>query len=323
MKLARYHAGGTVCIEEEAIPSCPPGGLLIRTEACGLCSGELMDWYLDRKAPHVLGHEVAGTVIESESPDFPTGSRVFAHHHAPCGICRHCKGGHPVHCAVWKRTKLLPGGMSEYFGVPSENLADTIRIDSLRSRDAALIEPLACVAKSIRRARITPQDSVAVLGLGVMGLLHMLILRDQATGYDIRESRNDWARERNLRVGEGAPAPGEYDVVIVCPGSANALDQAFEMIAPGGRILLFSPLPPAQLYQVDLDKQYFKDFELIASYSCGPEDTALSTKWLKEGKVVAEDVVSHFVKLTDLPAAYKEMKDMNILKVMVEFPPAD
>jgi L-iditol 2-dehydrogenase len=319
MKLARYHAGGTVCIEDDLMPSCPPGGLLVRTEACGLCSGELMDWYLDRKAPHVLGHEVVGVVIESESAPFPVGCRVFAHHHAPCGQCRHCRKGHPVHCPVWKRSKLLPGGMAEYFGVPQENLADTLRIDSLRARDAALIEPLACVAKSIRRARVTKSDSVAVLGLGVMGLLHMFILRDQAIGFDLLEARREWARTKGLNIGDDSPPAGEFDVVFVCPGSAKALDQAYEMIAPGGRILLFSPLPPGVPYQVDLDKQYFTDFELIASYSCGPEDTALSTKWLEEKKVVAEDVVSDFVKLNDLPAAYKEMKDMTILKVMVEF----
>src|SRR5438132_13023667 len=117
MKLARYTGGGEIAIVDEPMPICPPGGLLIKTEACGLCSGELMDWYMDRKVPHVLGHEVAGIVIESQDDRFPVECRVFPHHHAPCLACSFCARGLYVHCEQWKRTKLLPGGMAEFFAV--------------------------------------------------------------------------------------------------------------------------------------------------------------------------------------------------------------
>src|SRR3954464_12385435 len=109
MKLARYIGNGEVAIVEEAPPTLPDGGLLVRTEACGLCSGELMSWYMDRKIPHVLGHEVAGIVGESADDRFPVCSRVFPHHHAPCLQCDHCARGQYVHCEQWKRTKLDPG----------------------------------------------------------------------------------------------------------------------------------------------------------------------------------------------------------------------
>src|ERR1019366_7518122 len=102
MKLARYVGDGRVIIAEEDAPNCPKGGLLIRTEACGLCSGELMSWYMDRKIPHVLGHEVAGIVQESQDGRFPVGSRVFPHHHAPCLECELCRAGLFVHCEQWR-----------------------------------------------------------------------------------------------------------------------------------------------------------------------------------------------------------------------------
>jgi NADPH:quinone reductase-like Zn-dependent oxidoreductase len=70
MRLARYVGDGKVAIVEEVEPNCPDGGLLIQTEACGLCSGELMSWYMDRKVPHVIGHEVAGVVLESNDERF-------------------------------------------------------------------------------------------------------------------------------------------------------------------------------------------------------------------------------------------------------------
>src|ERR1019366_2283358 len=144
MKLARYRDSG-VFVTEEPAPSLPAGGLLVQTEACGLCSGELMDWYMDAKSDPVLGHEVAGRVIESDDPRFPVGARVFPHHHAPCGFCDWCKRGAFVQCETWRKTKLMPGGMAEQFAVPKDNLADTHLVDDLRAIDAALAEPLACV----------------------------------------------------------------------------------------------------------------------------------------------------------------------------------
>src|SRR4051794_26553745 len=152
MKLARYIGGGQIAILDEPAPTCPPGGLLVKTEASGLCSGELMDWYMDKKVPHVLGHEVAGIVVESQDDRFQVGSRVFPHHHAPCMQCSYCQKQLHVHCEQWKRTKLIPGGMAEYFAVAPENLTDTIEVSELRAIDAALIEPLACVVKSITNA---------------------------------------------------------------------------------------------------------------------------------------------------------------------------
>src|SRR5471030_1988512 len=167
MKLARYVGNGQVEIIDEPAPVCPTGGLLVRTEACGLCSGELMSWYMDKKIPHVLGHEVAGIVVQSQDARFPVGCRIFPHHHAPCLDSEFCRSGRYVHCAQWKRTKLEPGGMAEYFAVARENLTDTLIVDDLRPIDAALIEPLACVMKSIRLGANPNASSVAVIGLGV------------------------------------------------------------------------------------------------------------------------------------------------------------
>src|ERR1041385_4667312 len=139
MKLARYIGDGEIAIVEEPAPCITEGGLLIKTEASGLCSGELMDWYMEQKVPHVLGHEVCGVVVESESGRFPVGRRIFPHHHAPCMSCDRCRSGLHVHCEQWKRTKLIPGGMAEVFAVGPENLTDTLDVGALRPEDAALI----------------------------------------------------------------------------------------------------------------------------------------------------------------------------------------
>jgi L-iditol 2-dehydrogenase len=278
MKVARYVGEGRVAIVDEREPELPEGGLIVQTEACGLCSGELMDWYMDRKIPHVLGHEVAGTVVQSDAPEFPVGSKVFPHHHAPCSDCDLCRRGQYVHCPQWKATKLLPGGMAERFAVSEANLNDTLRVDDLRPVDAALVEPLACVIKALQRtgkhgAGPRGQGRAAVIGLGVMGLMHMLLLQDEKpVGYEVSPRRLEWAR--GLGLDARTPVDSESaEVVYVCPGNQSALDLAMEIVAPGGVILLFAPFDPEETPNVPLNKLYFNDVSLVTSYSCGPSDT--------------------------------------------------
>lgn len=317
MKLARYVGGGRIAIEEEAEPRLPHGGLIVRTEASGLCSGELMEWYMERKIPHVLGHEVSGIVEQSEDDRFPVGSRVAPHHHAPCGTCDFCRSGRAVHCETWKRTKLAPGGMAERFAVAKENLADTHRVDRLRPQDAALIEPLGCVAKSLSRLGAV-EGRVAVIGLGTMGLMHMLTLGERAYGIEISATRLDWATKGGMNAGSEGEADS-FEAVIVCPGSPAALDSAFRLAAPGAKVVMFAPLAPSDEAKVPWDRLYFKEISLVPSYSCGPEDTAQALRWIEAGQIRAEQVVSHFIGIAELPEAYIAMKRGEILKAMVMF----
>src|SRR5262245_13315951 len=89
--------------------------ILIWTAACGICSGDLMPWYLEKKVGSVLGHEVVGWAVEvgHAVEHIRQGDLVFLHHHAPCHHCPECDRGAFVHCATWKSSKLDPGGMAE------------------------------------------------------------------------------------------------------------------------------------------------------------------------------------------------------------------
>ena len=327
-RLARYVGNGRVEIVEEPVPTLPQGGLIVRTEACGLCSGELMDWYMDRKLPHVLGHEAAGIVEASDDPRFPVGARVFPHHHAPCGQCAHCDGGRSVHCPQWRRTKLVPGGMAERFAVAAENLSDTHVVDDLKAVDAALIEPLACVCKSVLRGGT---GLPLVIGLGVMGLMHVLLINARARnnsftgaefadGVDLSEGRRRWASGLGLRaLAPEAVADGTYDSVFVCPGSQAAFDLALRAAAPGATITMFAPLGPGEKLEVP-QEAYFKEITVKNSYSAGPAEVRAAVLAIRYGYVRAVQVCSEFISLDELPEAYGRMKRGETLKPMVVFP---
>src|SRR5439155_9693549 len=103
-----------------------PGEILLRTAACGICSGDLMPWYLAKKVGTVLGHEVVGWAAEVGCgvAHIRPGDLVFAHHHAPCLQCDDCRRGRPVQCAAWRASRLDPGGMAEWIRVPAGNVAN-------------------------------------------------------------------------------------------------------------------------------------------------------------------------------------------------------
>lgn len=324
MRLAEYQRGGGLTIVDRPEPVCPPGGLIVQTEACGLCSGELMTWYMDRKAPHVLGHEVAGRVIASEDPRFPVGARVFPHHHAPCLKCPHCKRGAYVHCHQWKSTRLEPGGMSEQFAVSANNLNDTWVVNDLRPEDAALIEPVACVLKGIKKAGLleSGNERIAIVGAGALGLVHALLLPGAAI-FETDPRRRAIALELGLEVHDPVHehhwAPHAYDAVFVCPGSTTAVKLGAKLCAPEAKLVLFAPMPPGEPFPFDQESRYFSDLTIIHTYSCGPDDTQRAIEAFRAGRLRAEQVVSDFVTLDELPEAYRKMRDGEILKAMVQF----
>ncbi|RYG88251.1 hypothetical protein EON77_00900, partial [bacterium] len=242
----------------------------------------------------------------------------------PCGHCEMCRTGRPVHCPVWKSSRLSPGGMAERFAVPMANLRDTIRVDDLRPEDAVLIEPLACVVKCLRLAGpIREGGRATVVGLGVMGLLHLFLLKArgvEAIGYDLNPARVAWATAHGLTAALSPESPArESALAVVCPGIQPAADLGFALVEPEGTVAMFAPLARRERLAVP-NEAYFLDLKIIHAYSCGPEDTREATERLRAGDLRAEDVVSDLLTDLDaLPASYKRMRDGEILKAMVKF----
>ena len=188
------------------------------------------------------------------------------------------------------------------------------------------MEPLACVVKSIRLSlnqnsgQQDTEQNIAVVGLGVMGLLHMKALNMfRPVGFDLNQSRREWASSIGLTAAHPDEATQEsFRTIYVCPGSQAAFDFAIRIAEPEATIVMFAPLAPGENLQVP-QSAYFKDLKILNSYSCGPEDTALALNLLELGAVKASDVISNFITLEDLPAKYLEMKKAKILKPMVVF----
>lgn len=328
MRAAVLYDVDDIRIEERDVPKIGEGELLVHTRASGICTGDVMAWYVRRKAPLVLGHEPAGVVaaVGSGVTEFAPGDRVFVHHHAPCFACRACERADYVQCATWRKTAIEPGGLAEYFRVPRENVRDTLRLpEHVPFVDGSLVEPLACVVKSIRRSGVRSGERLYVIGLGVMGLMHALVAQSlgaTVAGSDFREER----RAHASMLGVQAVHPSENftgaDVVICGPGSPEALRDAFAAVAPGGTVVMFTPLEPGVPFTFDPNDLYFRDVNLVTSYSCGPQDTREALDLLARGAVTAERLGATFYPLEEAGAAYQALRASRILKPIVTFDPS-
>ena len=112
MKVARLYSFSDIRIEDMPLPDVGEGEILVRVRTSGICSGDVMPWYIEKKAPLVLGHEPAGEVVKTGEgvSGFSPGDRVFVHHHAPCMSCNFCQRGDYVQCPSWKKSRIMPGG---------------------------------------------------------------------------------------------------------------------------------------------------------------------------------------------------------------------
>jgi L-iditol 2-dehydrogenase len=287
-----------------------------------------MDWYTLRKAPLTPGHELVGEIeaLGAGVEGLAVGERVVVHHHAPCLQCALCRRGAFVHCPTWRGTKLTPGGLSERFIAPAE----IVRIDLLRVPDhvsderAAFVEPLACVARSLRRAGLKRGDTLAIIGMGVMGLLHLLLGQvwgaRQIYAIDRLEHRLAFAESLGATPLHADEAPRILHegaaVVVVGPGSEPALTLAMQIVAPDGAVVLFTPAPPDLRFPLPWHDLYFRETRLIPSYSASHVEMRYALTLIANGLPV-ERLITHRLPLTRAPEGYTLLRRAEALKVVV------
>jgi L-iditol 2-dehydrogenase len=316
--------------------------ILVRTAVSGICSGDLMPWYLEKKIGTVLGHEVVGRAVlvgKSVKQHIRPGDLVFMHHHAPCLSCdcADCQRGAFVHCATWRSSRLDPGGMADYIRIPAENVrGDTFAVGALSPEQAVFIEPLACSIKALGRIpglgrRLSLRRTQgAIVGCGVMGLLNLAVAR--ALGIkrlaavepdpDRRALAPEFGASEALTPEEaGHTLLHSLDFVVIGPGQPEVIRQAFAYIRPGGTAVLFTPTPSGVLTDLDLGELYFREVNLVPSYSCGPEETRQAHELLHKKKVRPEGLVTHRYDLDNIQEAYDTARRGGpALKVLITFP---
>jgi L-iditol 2-dehydrogenase len=284
-----------------------------------------MQWYMQPRAPLYPGHEPVGIIaaIGDGVTQFAVGQRVFVHHHVPCMTCHFCQRGSYSQCAIFRGTRLYPGGLAEYIRVPALNVqldVLTLPID-LSFEAATLIEPLACCLRGINRSAMQPGDTVLVLGAGSNGLMLAQLAQQHGATRVLIVDPLAYRRQRALDAGiDYAIDPHasdllqqiykvnngrKPDIVLVTPSSISAMQQGLALVSAGGAVLFFAPPPPTETLEISPNNLFFQEITLRTSYSAGPYETRLALDLLRTQRIHAESVITHRFALQDAAQAFQ------------------
>ena len=313
MKAAVYYRNNDVRLEECPIPEIGSKEILVKTEACGLCGGETMEWYLAPRAPKILGHEPGGVIIQAGKgvKKFKVGDRVFVHHHVPCMSCHFCQRGFFTMCSHYKETGIDPGGFAEYFRVPAENVHfDPLLLpENFSFEEATIIEPMAYTLKGIKQTQIHYGDTVVIVGMGLMGMSYLELLKLSPAGKIIATDFSEWRLKKALSLGAThAINPDNEiavdkirsinnglaaDVVIVTVPSARAWQAGLDLCEKGASIHFGAPPPPDMTMQINPNLLYFNEIKINSSYSASHVETSAVLDLITSGRVDAKTLITH------------------------------
>jgi len=334
MKVAVYHNNNDIRIEEYPEPHISIGEILVRMKACGICGTDVMEWYRIKKAPRVLGHEMAGeiAVVGEGIEGISKGDRVFVSHHVPCFNCRYCLNGKYTACESLHSGNYYPGGFAEFIRIPKENVryGTFLLPDNVSFEDASMIEPLGCVIAGQNQVGLKKGQTVLIIGSGISGLLHIQLAKARGAhviATDINEYRLNKAVEfgADYAINATKYSADELkkvsdnklaDVVIVCAGAKQAVEHAMSSVDRKGTLLFFA-IPGPEII-LPSDRLWRDEITLTFSYGAAPGDLKEALMLIESGQIDVKKMITHKVSLPDIQHGFKlvsEAKDS--LKVVV------
>lgn len=341
MRAGVYYNNSDVRVEERPRPEIGPGEVLMRVHASGICGSDVLEWYRVPKAPLVLGHEVAGDIVEVGEgvTTVRVGDRVAVSHHVPCNACPMCLAGYHTACHTLHTTNFDPGGFAEFVRVPELQTDRGILVlpDSVSYEDGTFVEPLGCVSRAQTRAGVRPGSTVLVMGSGISGLLHVRLALALGAGRvfatDVSDYRLDWARKSGASEAFDAIAAGDAlpemlraanhgklaDLVILCTGAPSAIDQGLACLENGATFIVFAVPPPGENHPMPLNELWRREVTVRTAYGAAPNDLQTALDLIAAGRVRVDDLITHRLPLERIADGFKLVADATeSVKVVIE-----
>lgn len=323
-------------VEEIPNPSLRDGDLLLEVKACGVCFSDVHKIrFRQLNKPTVLGHEIAGEVIESDNHSgFKVGDRLAVAHHVPCLHCHYCKRGNISMCRQFKTSNLDPGGFAEFVRIPAlhaKNVAFRIP-PGLSEKEASFMEPLGCCVRAVKRAGIQRSDVVILVGLGSIGLLLLQLIHNagaECIGVDLDQRRRQLAKGLGLRNAFAGTEP-EFidhiakttdrrgaDGVLLTAGDPALVPTALTWLRDGGVCTIFASLHPESNVQLDWNQLYYRELNIVSSYSASPVDLKEGLELLGKGIVRVGNLTHNTFTLDQFAQAVDAIESRQIMKAII------
>jgi len=328
VKAAILHGKEHIQIEDVAPPALKPGEVRLRIEAALTCGTDLKVFKRGYHArmivpPAVFGHELAGVISELRIPDskFRIGDRVAVANSAPCGECFHCRAAQENLC---EDLLFLNGAYAESIVVPARLVQkNLLRLKPETDfRDAALVEPLACVVQGVEDTNLRAGMHVLILGAGPIGLMFAALAKKFGCDVTVagrRAVRLEAARrlgaDRTIDIGDGhglvtkvrAATPTHFDAVIEAVGHPDVWEAAVHLVRKGGVANFFGGCPSGTSITLDTTLIHYSNLTLLASFHHTPRAIRRALEFIEASVIRAADFVDSECPLTQLPDLFKSM----------------
>lgn len=329
MKALVYTKPDEILMREQPEPVAAEHEVVLKIDAVGICGSDMHAYHGHdprRKPGLVLGHEFAGTIVESRSPAHLVGARVTGNPLITCGRCDYCVSGRNNLCE--NRTMVgmtRPGAYAEFMSIPGASLIDLPH--DLPPAKAALTEPAATAVHAINRslpflARPLLECRCLVLGGGAIGMLAALLLKHHgARGTVVTEVNPKRRRSIETHAGattldprEAAPQEGAFDYVIDAVGSKLTRVAALRAVKPGG-VVMHVGLQDWES-EIDMRKLTLAEIALLGAYTYATADLRAAVRLLHEGAFGSLDWIETR-KLEEGPKAFADITAGNIASAKV------
>jgi len=346
MRATIFEAPGQVSVVDKPVPQPGPGELRVRMAAASLCASDVRVYRGEKYAkPGVTpGHEIAGVVdaVGEGVTGINEGDRVVICPMVTCGKCRYCIVGRQNRCIERKTMGYdLDGGFAEMLLVPAQivRIGHVLKVpDNLPLDIAALTEPAACTLSSLDLMGIVAGSSLAIMGAGPMGLLHVIMGRAAGAGPIIvsepvaerREIAKRWGAdvvidpttEDAVAITKEATGGLGADGVALTIGSHDAVVPAIKLVRNQGTINMFAGFPPNQTVPFDPNIIHYGEINLTGSQNATTDQYRRTINMLAYVPHI-DEVVTNRYDIEHGPEAYSSRLSMSGLKSLVQFAGVD
>ncbi len=340
MRALIFDQPGQIRVDDVPSPEPGPGEVVIEVGAASVCASDLRVYRGEKYArPGVIpGHEFAGQVVKLGDgvDDLQLGDGVAVYPIIACGGCEFCRRGLRNRCTS-RRTLGYDanGGLAEQVLLPASLVAQGHAVKLAEGADwgrAALTEPTACVLNSLESCRFRAGASVAILGAGPMGLLHVLLARALGAGEIIVSEPVDVRRAAAADIGATRVCGGDVDelqatvaeatggngcdIVIVSVGLNGLTEAALQVAGRQSSVNLFAGFPPESSAVVDVNDLHYREVSLTGTQNATPDQFRRTAALLPTLDAV-DRIVSHRFMLSVADQSYTSRTDPSVLKTAV------
>jgi len=330
MRAAVLHGKEQIRVEDVTPQPLQAGEARIRIEVALTCGTDLKVFKRGYHArmiipPAKFGHEFAG-VISELAPDvtgWRIGERVVVANSAPCGVCFYCRNHQENLC---DDLLFLNGAYAKSIVIPARLVQkNLLRLKpGTDFRDAALVEPLACVVQGVEDTQLRAGQRVLVIGAGPIGLMFVALAKRLGCVITVAgRGTGRLATARRLgaqlvfNVGRQRdpaaviPSGSIFDVVIEAVGKPETWAAAVRLVRKGGTVNFFGGCPAGSTVSLDTTCIHYSNLKLLASFHHTPRTIRRALEHIEAGLVRASDFVDGECSLSELPTLFQAMASGN------------